>query len=109
MLSLHLALLHQGYLEAALHVMSYLSLHHNSQLYMDPTYQATDITQFPICDWSEFYGGVEEPSPPNAPEAIDKVVDLHMFVDSDHAGDQRTQQSHSGFLIYLNTALVSWY
>ncbi len=32
-----------------------------------------------------------------------------MFVDSDHAGDQRTRRSRSGFLIYLNTALISWY
>ncbi|KAL7457926.1 hypothetical protein ACHAXS_000413 [Conticribra weissflogii] len=32
-----------------------------------------------------------------------------MFVDSDHAGDQRTLMSRSGFLIYLNTALISWY
>ncbi|KAL7455165.1 hypothetical protein ACHAXS_000352, partial [Conticribra weissflogii] len=32
-----------------------------------------------------------------------------MFVDSDHAGDQCTPRSCSGFLIYLNTALISWY
>ncbi|KAL7461578.1 hypothetical protein ACHAXS_001999 [Conticribra weissflogii] len=32
-----------------------------------------------------------------------------MFVDSDHAGDQCTRRSQSGFLIYLNTALISWY
>ncbi len=109
MLSSHMALLLQGHFEAALHVMSYLSLHHNSQLCMDPTYPAINSTQFPICDWSEFYGEVEEPIPPNAPEAIGKVVDLCMLVDSDHAGDQCTWRSCSGFLIYLNTALVGWY
>ncbi len=32
-----------------------------------------------------------------------------MFVDSDHAGDQHTWRSWSGFLIFLNTALISWY
>ncbi|KAL7460423.1 hypothetical protein ACHAXS_000876 [Conticribra weissflogii] len=32
-----------------------------------------------------------------------------MFVDGDHAGDQHTQRFLSGFLIYLNTALISWY
>ncbi|KAL7465236.1 hypothetical protein ACHAXS_005568 [Conticribra weissflogii] len=76
---------------------------------MDPTYLAIDSTQFPICDWSEFYSEVEEPIPPNTPEAIGKVVDLCMFVDSDHVGDQHTLRSCSGFLIYLNTALISWY
>ncbi len=76
---------------------------------MDPTYPAIVSTQFPICDWSEFYGEVEEPIPPNAPEAIGKVVDLRMFVNSDHAGDQLIQRPCSGFLIYLNIALMSWY
>ncbi len=52
---------------------------------MDPTYPMIDSTQFPVCDWSEFYGEVEEPIPPNAPEAIGKVVDLRLFVNSDHA------------------------
>ncbi|KAL7461048.1 hypothetical protein ACHAXS_001485 [Conticribra weissflogii] len=73
---------------------------------MDPTYPAIDSTQFPICDWDEFYSEVEEPIPPNVLEAIGKVVDLCMFVDSDHAGDLHTWRSHSGFLIYLNAALV---
>ena len=109
MLSSHMALPRQGHLEAALHVMSYLSLHHNSRLCMDPTYPAIDNTQFPVCDWTEFYGEVAEPIPPNAPEAIGKVVDLRMFVDSDHAGDKRTRRSRSGFLVYLNTALISWH
>ncbi len=34
---------------------------------------------------------------------------LRMFVDSDHAGDQCMRRSQSGFLIYLNTALIPWY
>ncbi len=53
---------------------------------MYPTYLAIG-TQFPICDWSEFYGEVEEHIPPSAPEAIGKVVYLHIFVDSDQTGD----------------------
>ena len=32
-----------------------------------------------------------------------------MFVDSDHAGDKVSCRSRSGFLIYLNTALVQWF
>ncbi len=40
---------------------------------MDLTYLAIDSTQFPICDWSEFYGEVEEPLPPNVPKANGSV------------------------------------
>ena len=32
-----------------------------------------------------------------------------MFVDSDHAGDKVSCRSRSGFLIYVNTALVRWF
>ncbi|KAL7447648.1 hypothetical protein ACHAXS_000043 [Conticribra weissflogii] len=32
-----------------------------------------------------------------------------MFVDSNHAGDKQTRRSRSGFLIYVNTALVDWH
>ncbi len=109
MLSTHMELPHQAHLEAAFHMMTYLSLHHNSHLCMDPTYPAIDSTQIPICDWSEFYGEVKEPIPPKAPKAIDKVVDLCMLINSDHAGDQCTHMSCSGFVIYFNTALISWY
>ena len=44
----------------------------------------------------------------NAPEPQGKEVDIHMFVDSDHAGDKVSHRSRNGFLIYLNTALVQW-
>ncbi len=55
---------------------------------MDCTYPEIDNTQFPIFDWSEFYGEVEEPILRNAPKAIGKVVDLRMFVDTDYTRDQ---------------------
>ncbi len=31
-----------------------------------------------------------------------------MFVDSDHEGDQCTQRSCTSFLMYLDTALITW-
>ena len=37
-----------------------------------------------------------------------KEVDIRMFVDSDHAGDKLTRRSRTGFLIYINTALIQW-
>ncbi len=54
---------------------------------MDPTFSNIQSTQFPLCDWNEYYGDVEEPILSNTPEAIGKVVDLCMFVNIDHAGD----------------------
>lgn len=61
-ISTHMALSHQGQLDALLHVMSYLGLHHN------PKNPHIKSEQFPVYDWSEFYGQTEEPVLPNAPE-----------------------------------------
>ena len=44
----------------------------------------------------------------NAPESRGRDVDIHMFVDSDHAGDNVSCRSRSGFLTLLNTTLVQW-
>ena len=33
---------------------------------------------------------------------------MRVFVDSDHAGDQVTRRSRTGFIVYLNSALVYW-
>ena len=49
-----------------------------------------------------------EAIPPNAPDPRGKSVDLRMWVDSDHAGDKITRQSHTGYFIFLNTALIDW-
>ena len=65
--------------------------------------------QFKECDWRDFYGEVKEAIPPNAPVPRGKEIDLRLFVDSDHAGDKLTRRSRTGFLIYLNQALIAWY
>jgi len=33
---------------------------------------------------------------------------VRMFVDSDHASDKVTRRSRTGFIIYINTALIQW-
>jgi hypothetical protein len=91
MLASHLALPREGHLEAALHMFSYL---------FDPTYPETDMSKFKECDWwKAFYGNAEEAIPPNAPEPRGKEIDLRLFVDSDHAGDQATRRSRTGFCV----------
>jgi hypothetical protein len=47
--------------------------------------------------------------PSDAPVSCGKEVDLCLFVDSDHAGDQLTRHSRTGFVIYLNMAPIVWF
>ena len=75
----------------------------------DPTYPDIDMNAFKECDWKEFYPGAKEAIPENKPEPRGKDVDLRLFVDADHAGDMVTRRSRTGFFIYMNMALVSWY
>jgi hypothetical protein len=42
------------------------------------------------------------------PEPLGKDVDVRMMCDSDHAGEQRSRRSRTGFLIFCNMALIDW-
>jgi hypothetical protein len=88
--------------------MGYLRLKHNLRLIFDLTYPDIDQTAFPSFDWTLFYGNVEEAIPPDMPPPLGKDVDLHMMVDSDHAGDKRTQRSPTGFIIFCNLVPIIW-
>jgi hypothetical protein len=46
---------------------------------------------------------------PDAPVTRGKEVDLRLFVDSDHAGEQFTRRSKTGYVIYLNMAPIVWF
>ena len=73
------------------------------------SYPEVDYSVFKKYDWSEFYWDAKEAIPMNAPEFQGKEVDIHMFMDSDHSGDEGSCRSWSGFLIYVNIALVQWF
>ena len=109
LLASHLALPREGHLDAVLRIYGYLKKKHNSRLVLDPTYPDIDMSVFKRCDWTEFYGQVEEPIPPNAPDPRGKEIDLRLFVDSDHAGEHLTRRSRTGYIAYVNMAPVAWF
>jgi hypothetical protein len=90
-------------------MFAYLEKRHNSRLVFDPTYLDIDMREFKECNWKEFYGNVMEAIPPNAPTPQGKEVDVRLCVDSDHAGNCLTRRPRSGYLVYINGALVTWY
>jgi hypothetical protein len=98
----------KGHLENTLHVLGYLRLKHNSRLIFDPTNYDIDQTAFPSFEWTEFYGNTEEAFPPDMPPPLGKDIDLHMMVDSDHAGEKTTRCSRTGFIIFCNLAPIIW-
>ena len=66
--------------------------------------------QFYQTDWSgSVYGDGEEELPPKMPEPLGNPIYMTCFVDANHAGNQVTRKSHTGFIIYLNNAPIDWY
>jgi hypothetical protein len=90
-------------------VFAYLGLHHNARVVFDPTYPTVDMGTFIKTDWKSMYGDVKEIIPSGAPFSRVNEVDLRLFVDSDHAREQFTRRSRTGFVIYLNMAPIVWF
>jgi hypothetical protein len=96
------------HLDAVYHLFTYLSLHHNARVVFDPTYPNVDMRDFIKTDWKPMYGDVKEVIPTKAPVTRGKVIDLRLFVDSDHVGEHFTRRSRTGFVVYLNMAPILW-
>ena len=80
----------EGHLNALFRIFAYLQKKHNLRMVFDPSYPKIDQSDFKICDWKNFYGNVKEAIPTDAPEPRGKRIDIRLYVDSDHAGEQRT-------------------
>jgi hypothetical protein len=91
------------------HVFAYLALHHNYRVVYDPTYPSVDMGAFIKTDWKSMYGDVKDMVPPDDPVPRGKEVDLRLFVESDHAGEQFTRRSRTGYVIYSNMAPIVWF
>jgi hypothetical protein len=97
------------YLEAVFQLFVYLVLYHNARVVFYPTYPSVYMGTFIKTDWKSMYGGVKEMTTYDASVPRGKEVDLRLFVDSEHAGEQFTRHSRTGFVIYLNMAPIVWF
>ena len=111
MLSSHLALPRRGHLNEVFHIFAHLKKHHNSEMVYDPTDVDVDRGAFPREDWTySIYGedNMNEVLPANMPPPLGNAFTMRVFVDSDHAGDQVTRRSRTGFIVFLNNAPIYW-
>ena len=88
---------------------AYMKHKHNVRLVFDPTFPVVNLNTFETKkEWKEFYHGAEDAIPPSAIISCGKEVDLHMFVDDDHAVDRSNRQYHTGFIIFIQNSLIFW-
>ena len=108
-LSLFLSMPHKGYVVSALHIMSYLRINNNSRLVLDPSYADINLSEFKSDEnWTAFYGYSEEAKPHNAPKPLGKEIELKMFVNSSHVGDNTNSCSRTGYMIFMNMSIIAW-
>ena len=110
LLASQMALPREGHLMQVFRCFAYLKARHNGCLVYDPTYANFEDYKFEDGqDWVRAYGNVKEAVPGNAPEPHGKGVVIRVFVDSDHAGEELTRRSRTGYIIYVNSAPVLWH
>ena len=108
----HLTMPWEGHMEQVLQIFAYLHKYSNTKLMYDLSNQVINLSDFEGQDWtlSEFghIDGVEE-LPLKMPEPHGMGFVIHTKVDADHALDTVTRQLRTGFLVYVNSALVHWW
>ena len=117
LLSQYLAQPRMGHLTQLLNVFYYIRHHNRSWMPLDPT--SFDVNWSPKGEeaspqeraqgMQELYPDAEDPLPPDMPKPLGKAVNINVFVDADHAGNQVTRRSHTGIIMYCNLAPVTWY
>ena len=81
----------------------------------DPLEPVINQDEFPRGDWSHSVyttgedDDLTEPLPPDMPEVRGDGFTMQLYVNVDHAGDSVTQRSRTGYFVYLQNALISWY
>ena len=53
-------------------------------------------------------GELKEKIPTNLSTSLGEGFTMRVYIDSDHAGDQVTRISRTGFLVFLNNDLIYW-
>ena len=105
-----------GHLQQALHIFKYLDIHKENFISFDPTplvleepVNRLESPEERAKQMKEFYPDAEESIPLNAPQPLGHAIQINCFVDADHAGNLVTRRSHTGIIIFLNMAPISWY
>ena len=117
LLSQYLAQPRTGHLQQACNIFRYLKKVNSAYVVMDPT--PWDV------DWvgeqgeahprerarymKELYPDAIDQIPHDMPQPFGEGVQISCFVDADHAGNKITRRSHTGIIIFLNSAPIIWY
>ena len=107
----HLALPQMGHLKEVLHIFAHSKKHHNLEMVFDPMPVDYDRSLFEKKDWSFSpygYGVLTEELPARMSVPPGPLMNMRVYVDSNHTGDLVAWQSRTGFDVFLNNAPIYW-
>ena len=112
MLSTYQASPRRGHLEQVIHIFSFLKKNPKLTLYFDPSEPILDPSMFnnntPEA-FKEIYRDAHEEIPPHMPDPRGRRVTTTAYADASHAANKVTRRSHSGHILFINRAPISWY
>ena len=100
-----------GHLNKLLHNFVYLKQQPNMSIYLDPSLPNVAYGDFITNpnDFGEYYREAHEQLPHDIHIPSGSGVSITAFVDASFAQNKKTRKSHSGFIIFVNRAPISWF
>ena len=110
-LSQYQAMPREGHLKELLHIFGYLKRRPKLSIYMDPSLPNIDYIDFKTNpqDFAEYYRDAQEHLPHDMPISRGMEVWITAFVDASFAQNKKTRKSHTGFIIFVNRAPITWF
>jgi len=111
LLSQYQACPRQGHMEQALRIVAFLKNNNKMSLYMNwrlPNIDQSSM-QYTAQDFKGIYRDAEEELPPRMPKPRGRGVETLAYVDASHAANKKTRRSHTGYVIFVNSAPVLWH
>jgi hypothetical protein len=109
LMSQYLAAPRHDHLIEVVRIFSYLKYNSSFPLRFVTEEKEIDGECFTEADWSDIYSDAAEVLPTNMPEPAGRGVRITVFCDANHAGNKVNRRSHTGFIIFVNSAPIIWY
>ena len=111
LLSQYQACPREGHMREVMHIVAFLRDHPKRSIYMDWTESGLKVNQIRSSqtEFKQLYRDAEEELPKRMPIPRGYAVTTEAWVDASHATNKKTRKSHSGYIIFINSAPILWY
>ena len=99
----------EGHLEAIYQIFEYIRSHLRPAAVLGSSRLSINGGNFKAVGWAQTYGDAKEEAPAELPEERGNPVEITLYVDAAHAGNLASRRSHTGIIIFLSSAPITWH